>query len=104
MSRTTYFILGRRRRVSERYKEAADAYERFLMIAPKTDSDRRDRIRGLIDFLRYLGNQASLYGVGGKAKLNIAFEAIDGRPVLKVRVNGRKSPCGLCWTLAQACL
>ena len=76
----------------ERYKEAADAYERFLMIAPKTDSDRRDRIRGLIDFLRYLGNQASLYGVGGKGKTELSFEAIDGRPLLKVRVNGEKEP------------
>jgi tetratricopeptide (TPR) repeat protein len=45
---------------SERYKEAADSYERFLMIAPKTDQDRRARIQGLIAFLRYLGRQGSL--------------------------------------------
>lgn len=86
------FQLGQATARRERYKEAADAYERFLRIAPKTDSDRRDRIRGLIDFLRYLGNQASLYGVGGKSKTEQPFEAIDGRPVLKVRVNGEKDP------------
>src|SRR5215211_9329037 len=28
------------------YREAADAYERFLRIAPRTDADRRARIRG----------------------------------------------------------
>lgn len=84
------FQLGQATARNERYKEAADAYERFLVIAPKTDSDRRDRIRGLIDFLRYLGNQASLYGVGGKNKSEQPFEALDGRPVLNVRVNGEK--------------
>ena len=46
------FNLGQATARSEQYKEAADAYERFLVIAPKTDADRRDRIRGLIDFLR----------------------------------------------------
>jgi predicted aspartyl protease/Flp pilus assembly protein TadD len=86
------FQLGQATARRERYKEAADAYERFLIIAPKTDADRRDRIRGLIDFLRYLGNQASLYGVGGKSKSEQPFEAVDGRPVLKVRVNGEKEP------------
>ncbi len=86
------FHLGQATARSERYKEAADAYERFLVIAPKTDVDRRDRIRGMIDFLRYLGTQASLYGIGGKSKSEQSFEAIDGRPVLKVRVNGGKEP------------
>jgi tetratricopeptide (TPR) repeat protein len=86
------FQLGQATARSERYKEAADAYERFLIIAPKTDADRRDRIRGLINFLRYLGNQASLYEVSGKSKSEQPFEAIDGRPVLKVRVNGGKEP------------
>src|SRR5688500_2090266 len=86
------FQLGQATARREQYKEAAEAYERFLRIAPKTDADRRDRIRGLIDFLRYLGSQASLYGVGGKGKTEQTFEAVDGRPVLKVRVNGEKEP------------
>src|SRR5436190_1500702 len=42
------FSLGQAAARFERYKEAADAYERFLEIAPRTDADRRARIRGLI--------------------------------------------------------
>ena len=81
------FNLGQATARNERYKEAADAYETFLLIAPKTDADRRARIRGLIDFLRYLGNQGSLYTVNGN-KTSLSFESQDGRPVLKVRANG----------------
>ncbi|HEY6118461.1 MAG TPA: aspartyl protease family protein [Pyrinomonadaceae bacterium] len=76
---------------SERYKEAADSYERFLLISPKTDADRRDRIRGLIDFLRYLGRQSSLYVPTGANWTAVSFEAFDNRPILKVRVNGQKN-------------
>jgi len=84
------FNLGQATARSEQYKEAADSYERFLAIAPKTDADRRDRIRGLIDFLRYLGNQASLYDLRGANNTSMTFESVDARPILKVRVNGGK--------------
>ncbi|HET9527890.1 MAG TPA: aspartyl protease family protein [Pyrinomonadaceae bacterium] len=84
------FNLGQAAARSERYKEAADAYERFLMIAPKTDVDRRARILGLIDFLRYLGRQGSLYMASGEYRTSVPFEATDNRPVLPVRVNGQK--------------
>jgi tetratricopeptide (TPR) repeat protein len=86
------FNLGQASARSERYKEAADSYERFLIIAPKTDSDRRARIRGLIDFLRYLGQQSKLYELSGRNKTDVPFEAVEGRPVLKVRINGGKEP------------
>jgi tetratricopeptide (TPR) repeat protein len=86
------FDLGQAAARSENYKEAADAYEKFLNIAPKTDEDRRARIRGLIDFLRYLGKQGSLYVLAGDNKTTMPFESIDGRPILKVRVNGSKEP------------
>ena len=84
------FSLGQAAARSERYREAADAYERFLVIAPRTDSDRRARIRGLIDFLRYLGRQASLYDVNGADRTILPFEAYDNRPIIKVRLNGSK--------------
>jgi tetratricopeptide (TPR) repeat protein len=84
------FNLGQAAARSERYKEAADAYERFLVIAPKTDSDRRARIVGLIDFLRYLGRQGSLYITQGENRASVPFEATDNRPVVPVRVNGQK--------------
>ncbi len=77
---------------TERYKEAADSYERFLIVAPKTDADRRARIRGLIDFLRYLGRQSALYVPNGANRTVVPFEAHDNRPILNVRVNGQKNP------------
>ncbi len=86
------FNLGQAAARSEKYKEAADAYERFLMIAPKTDTDRRDRILGLIDFLRYLGRQGSLYVPSGGHRSTVSFEATDNRPVIEVRVNGNRQP------------
>lgn len=84
------FNLGQAAARSERYKEAADSYEKFLLIAPKTDSDRRARIVGLIDFLRYLGRQGSLYVPSGNNRASVSFEATDNRPILLVRVNGQK--------------
>jgi len=84
------YNLGQATARSEQYKEAADSYERFLAIAPKTDADRRDRIRGLIDFLRYLGKQASLYDLRGANNTSMSFDSVDGRPILKVKVNGGK--------------
>lgn len=77
---------------TEHYKEAADAYERFLIIAPRTDADRRARIRGLIDFLRYLGQQSSLYNISGSSRTEVPFEAPDNRPLMLVHVNGNKEP------------
>jgi predicted aspartyl protease/Tfp pilus assembly protein PilF len=86
------FNLGQAAARSEKYKEAADSYERFLMIAPKTDVDRRARILGLIDFLRYLGRQGSLYIPAGEYRSNVSFEATDNRPIFQVRINGQKEP------------
>ncbi len=85
------FHLGQACARSEKYKEAADSYERFLAISPKTDSDRRARIQGLIEFLRYLGRQGSLYIANGD-RASVPFEATDNRPILLIRVNGQKEP------------
>jgi predicted aspartyl protease/thioredoxin-like negative regulator of GroEL len=84
------FELGQAAARSERYKEAADAYERFLVIAPRTDEDRRARIRGLIDFLRYLGQHGALYSLAGADRSVLPFDAVDYRPIIKVRINGGK--------------
>jgi predicted aspartyl protease len=86
------FSLGQAAARFEMFKEAADSYERFLVIAHKTDEDRRDRIRGLINFLRYLGRQGSLYVSSGRDSTLMSFEAFDGRPILKVRINDQKEP------------
>ena len=84
------FNLGQAAARMERYKEAADAYERFLVIAPRTDSDRRDRIRGLIDFLRYLGQQGALHTLSGPERTVLQFDARDNRPIINLRINGSK--------------
>jgi tetratricopeptide (TPR) repeat protein len=84
------FNLGQAAARIERYKEAADAYERFLIVAPHTDIDRRARIRGLIDFLRYLGAQGTLYNLQGPDRTALQFDAPDGRPIIKLRINGSK--------------
>lgn len=84
------FNLGQAAARSERYREAADAYEQFLIIAPRTDAERRARIRGLIEFLRYLGQQSSLYNIGGADRSVLPFESLDNRPILKVRINDSK--------------
>jgi predicted aspartyl protease/thioredoxin-like negative regulator of GroEL len=77
---------------SERYREAADAYESFLRIAPRTDADRRDRIRGLISFLRFLGTQRQLYMTGGASQSTFPFEIVNNRPIVNVRINSSKTP------------
>ena len=74
----------------ENYKEAAEAYSRFLQIAPLNDADRRDRIKGLIELYNYLGNIDSVYRAGGKSQTVVSCEIINNRPVLSVRVNGKK--------------
>ena len=76
----------------ERFKESADAYERFLRVAPHTDSDRRERIRGLIRFLRYLSKVSDLYVMEGASQAVVPFNADDNRPVMEVRINGVKEP------------
>ncbi|HEX7174019.1 MAG TPA: aspartyl protease family protein [Pyrinomonadaceae bacterium] len=84
------FNLGQIAARSERYAEAANAYERFLRIAPLTDADRRARIRGLIDFLRYLGTQNELMQTGGPARSVVPFELVNNRPIVRVRINNSK--------------
>jgi predicted aspartyl protease/Tfp pilus assembly protein PilF len=86
------FSLAQAAARAERYREAADAYERFLLVAPRTDEDRRARIRGLIEFLRYLGSQQQLYNVSGASQTSVPFEMPNNRPIIKVRINGRKEP------------
>lgn len=77
---------------AERYAEAADAYQRFLTLSRDTDDERRDRIKGLVMFLRFLGNRDALYSTSGSDSTKISFDLVGNRPVLKLRVNGRREP------------
>jgi tetratricopeptide (TPR) repeat protein len=73
----------------ERFADAADAYEEFLRIAPKTDKERRERIQGLINFYRQLTG-VEVHQLGGANSTDVPFDlGLDRRPYVKLKVNGR---------------
>ncbi len=72
----------------EYYTEAADAYQRFLEVAPKTDEEKRARIRGLIQFYRYLGT-TKIHRPSGKEQGTVKFDLVRYRPFLDVMINGK---------------
>jgi len=75
----------------EDFKEAADAYELFLEISPPSDTERRDRIRGLIQFYRQLAG-LRVHQVGGPSTTEVPFQlGSDRRPYVRVKLNGRDS-------------
>ncbi len=82
-----FFALAQVSARAEKYKAAADAYALFLKISPKNDVERRDRIKGLIKFLRYLGNRRSLYDVGGKRETKIKMPLLNNRPIVQIRLD-----------------
>jgi predicted aspartyl protease/thioredoxin-like negative regulator of GroEL len=77
---------------AEKYKEAADAYRRFLTVSPENDTERRDRIKGLINFLNFLGTKASLYNLDGADRTSVKFDLVKDRPVIQVRLNNKEKP------------
>lgn len=72
---------------AEKYREAATAYEDFLRISRNYTDERRERIKGLINFLRYLGNKKSLYDAAGAAHTEVPFLLEGNRPIIEVRIN-----------------
>ena len=83
-----YLSLARACSRLEYYNEAADAYQRFLDVTPKTDIERRARIRGLIDFYRYLGT-TKIHRTSGKEVSAIPFDLVNHRPFITLMVNGK---------------
>ena len=77
---------------AERYKEAAAAYEHFLLVSPQADAERRDRIKGLINFLRFLGIKQSLYDLDGAEQTLVQFRLLNNRPVIQVKINKKDEP------------
>ncbi len=77
---------------AEKYTWAAENYSAFLRHAGIRDAERRDRIKGLITFLRFLGQTSDLYTPTGSKRTSVQFELIRDRPVINVRVNGRPEP------------
>ncbi len=77
---------------AERYKESAEAYQTFLRIAHTADAERRDRIKGLIRFLKYLGSRSSLYDLGGARRTVVKMSILNNRPIVKVRLRKSGKP------------
>ena len=77
---------------AEEYKEAAGAYEKFLQISSRTDQERQDRIKGLIRFLKFLGDRQSLYNVNNPEKTVVPVTLLSDRPVIELKINGKKQP------------
>lgn len=74
----------------EMFEEAAEAYGRFLDIAPKADGERRDYIKGLIHFYRKLAG-LRVHQVSGPKATEVPFRLQRNRPYIKVRINGREA-------------
>jgi predicted aspartyl protease len=73
----------------ELFGEAADAYDRFLKVAPLTDVDRREKIEGLIRYYRKLDG-IRVYQVAGEEQAEANFSlGRDRRPYLTLQINGR---------------
>ncbi len=77
---------------AEKYKDAADAYHRFLAVSRDTDDERRARIKGLINFLNFLGQRQSLYVTSGANQTSVPVVLTGNRPVIKMHINDREEP------------
>ncbi|MGD9562481.1 MAG: aspartyl protease family protein [Pyrinomonadaceae bacterium] len=82
-----FYALGQVAARAEQYKEAAAAYRRFLAVSKDTDDERRARIKGMINFLNFLGQRRSLYDVGGADSTSVPVELVGNRPIIKLRIN-----------------
>lgn len=87
-----HFALAQVTARGERYKESAEAYRKFLSVAPKNDKERRDKIKGLIKFLSFLGSRNFIYGVGGEPETSVDVELINNRPIIEIKINKDKRP------------
>jgi len=77
---------------AELYDDAAYAYTRFLQVSKVTDADRRARIKGLIEFLRFLGKTGTLYQTSGTEQTEVNFELEGNRPVISLRLDDHPQP------------
>jgi predicted aspartyl protease len=82
-----YFLLAQVTTKLELYSEAADAYSKYLAVAPAGDGNLRARVAGLISFLNYLKGQGKLYRAEGAPSTEVELEVTGNLPTFKVRLN-----------------
>jgi len=75
----------------EYFQEAARAYELFLDTVPKSETERRDRVRGLIQLYRRLSG-IKIHQISGAESVAVPFRlGQDRRPYVKLQVNGQEA-------------
>jgi predicted aspartyl protease/Flp pilus assembly protein TadD len=75
----------------EYFAEAAKAYELFLDTVPRSDTERRDRVRGLIQLYRRLAG-LKIHQISGAESAELPFHlGRDRRPYIKLQVNGQEA-------------
>lgn len=77
---------------AELYKESAAAYYKFLQVSPQNDVERRERIKGLIGFLNFLGSRQTLYGLDGADRTTVPFKLKNDRPIIEIRLAKDAAP------------
>jgi len=83
-----FYELGHIASRNEQYNEAANAYQQFLAIAPLKDQERRERIRGLVQFFRYIGT-TKLMRVNGAENSTVPITLQKYRPYVDLMINGQ---------------
>ncbi|MBV9214683.1 MAG: aspartyl protease family protein [Acidobacteria bacterium] len=87
-----FFALGQISARAEKYAEAAGAYQQYLDLSRNPDDDRRARIRGLVDFLTFLGSSSNLYLPAASDETAVQFDLEGNRPVVLVHINKDQRP------------
>lgn len=83
------YLLGQCAARQERFDEAAESYEKYLQYAPDVDSDRRARIRGLVQLYRRL-NGRNLYAQSGAKTVDVPISFTEARlPLVEVMINNK---------------
>ncbi|MEJ7700215.1 MAG: hypothetical protein WKF71_11290 [Pyrinomonadaceae bacterium] len=79
------------RRVPNDIKKPPKPIGDFCKFRRITDTERRDRIEGLIKFLNFLGNRQAPYSLGGASQTKVPFKLINDRPIIQIKTpeNGR---------------
>jgi tetratricopeptide (TPR) repeat protein len=83
-----YLLAARIASRLEQFHLAADALRNFLRLAPRTDTERRERIEGVVRFYTYLGT-SRVNVVHERADAVVPFELHERRPHISVRINGK---------------
>lgn len=98
-----YLLAARIASRLENFHLAAESLRNFLRLAPRTDTERRERIEGVIRFYSYLGT-SRINVVHAHADVALPFELRGRRPHLSVRINGKGPFNFVLDTGASACV